>query len=218
MIQWVYESAALVFDRLVVATDDRRIHDAVKAFGGEAIMTSTMHRSGTERCGEALNIYSRRLGVSFSHVVNIQGDEPLIKKEQLLLLKECFMDRGTEIATLIRSSDDPAELQDPNVVKVVTDKSFKALYFSRSPIPYLRESRPDRTTENRFFIHIGLYGYRSEILEKIVKLSPTPLEVSESLEQLRWLEHGFHIQTRVTPYLTRGVDTPEDLEAISSMI
>ena len=218
MIQWVYEGASQVFENLVVATDDPRIYDAVEAFNGRVVMTSTTHQSGTERCAEAVKITQEETGVTFTHVVNIQGDEPLIKKEQLILLKECFEDQSTEIATLIRPSVDPAEIENPNVVKVVTDRDFRALYFSRSPIPYIRDSRQRWTEKNYYYIHLGLYGFRADILLKLVALSPSPLESAEALEQLRWMEHGFSVRTRVTHFQSMGVDTPEDLEALNSML
>jgi len=218
MIQWVYESSAQVFDQLVVATDDRRILDAVEGFNGRAVMTSPAHQSGTERCAEALKLMVKESGINYTHVINIQGDEPLIKKEQLILLKECFKDPDTEIATLIRPADDPAEIENPNVVKVVRDRLSNALYFSRSPIPFIRDSQRGWTRGNSYFVHLGLYGFRANVLSRLVKLSPGPLEAAESLEQLRWMEHGYTIRTRETPYQTMGVDTPEDLEALNSML
>jgi 3-deoxy-manno-octulosonate cytidylyltransferase (CMP-KDO synthetase) len=214
MIQWVYESAAQLFDYLVVATDDQRIFEAVEGFGGRAVITSPYHGTGTERCAEALQLVREQTGVPFTHVVNIQGDEPLIKKEQLGLLKECIQGPGTDIATLIRPIGDVAELQNPNIVKVVVNRAFKALYFSRSPIPYVRDQHQGGIATTHYYAHLGLYAYGSEVLEKLVKLPPSGLEVAESLEQLRWLEHGFGIQTAITPYHTQGVDTPEDLDTI----
>jgi len=218
MIQWVYEGASQVFENLVVATDDPRIYDAVEAFNGRVVMTSTTHQTGTERCAEAVKITQQETGTIFTHVVNIQGDEPLIKKEQLILLKECFEDQSTEIATLIRPSADPAEIENPNIVKVVKDKNSNALYFSRSPIPYIRDSRKGWTEENNYYLHLGLYGYRADVLLRLVALPPAPLEIAESLEQLRWMEHGFTVMTRVTHFQSVGVDTPEDLEALNSML
>jgi 3-deoxy-manno-octulosonate cytidylyltransferase (CMP-KDO synthetase) len=218
MIQWVYESAAQLFDQLVVATDDRRIHHAVETFGGRSVMTSPTHGSGTERCAEALRLVREQSGLSFTHVINIQGDEPLIKKEQLELLTDCLQDPGVEIATLIRPITHASELQNPNVVKVVVDKSFKALYFSRSPIPFVRDPQTEQIRAHCHYVHLGLYGFRCDVIEKLVELPPSGLEMAESLEQLRWLENGFRIQTKVTLLHTQGVDTPEDLDAIRAKL
>ena len=217
MIRWVYETASRVFPHLVVATDDRRIMAVVESFGGRALMTSANHPSGTDRCAEALHQYRDATGLSFSHVVNIQGDEPFIREEQLTLLAECIADSGSDIATLIRSLDRQADLESPHVVKVVVDKNFRALYFSRAPIPYARSGAVNNLRIPRY-AHLGLYGYRTGVLEEVVRLGPSALELSESLEQLRWLEHGYAIQTAVTPYHSRGVDTPEDLEALQAEI
>jgi 3-deoxy-manno-octulosonate cytidylyltransferase (CMP-KDO synthetase) len=215
MIQWVYEGASSLFDHLVVATDDKRIYDAVAAFGGLVQMTSSEHKSGTDRCAEAADLYEQQAGLSFSHVVNIQGDEPLIQAEQLQTLMECIQTPGTGIATLIRPLEAELELKNPNVVKVVVDQSFRALYFSRAPIPFVRRSSEERLPDKiPFYSHIGLYAFRREILEEVVKLPPSALELAESLEQLRWMENGITIRTAVTHLPSLGVDTPEDLELI----
>jgi 3-deoxy-manno-octulosonate cytidylyltransferase (CMP-KDO synthetase) len=218
MIQWVYEGAAKVFKNLVVATDDLRIHEAVESFGGLAVMTSPDHQSGTERCAEALSNFSGESGRDFSHVVNIQGDEPLIKKQQLRLLMDCLSEGDTEIATLIRPTRDNDEVLNPNAVKVVLDTESNALYFSRSPIPHIRDPQQGWIKSHSYFIHLGIYGFRADVLEALVRLDPTPLEIAESLEQLRWLGHGFTIRTRETRDQARGVDTPEDLEALNAML
>jgi 3-deoxy-manno-octulosonate cytidylyltransferase (CMP-KDO synthetase) len=215
MIQWVYEGASALFDHLLVATDDQRIYDAVKDFGGFVQMTSSLHKSGTDRCAEAASLYEQQRGLTFSHVVNIQGDEPLIQAEQLQTLIDCIQTPGTEIATLIRPLEAKEDLENPNVVKVVVDRSFRALYFSRAPIPFVRSSGLEQETANLpFYTHIGLYAFRREILEKVVTLAPSTLEQAESLEQLRWMEHGITIRTAVTQLPSLGVDTPEDLEHI----
>ena len=215
MIQWVYERASSLFEHLLVATDDQRIYDAVERFGGLVHMTSPVHSSGTERCAEAALVYEQQTGLSFSHVVNIQGDEPLIQPEQLQTLIDCIQTPGTGIATLIRPLEAEEELENPNVVKVVVDQSFRALYFSRAPIPFVRSSGLDQETENLpFYTHIGLYAFRREVLEQVVTLPPSALEQAESLEQLRWMEHGITIRTAVTQLPSLGVDTPEDLENI----
>jgi len=215
MIQWVYERASTLFEHLLVATDDQRIQDAVEGFGGMVQMTSSSHNSGTDRCAEAAELYERQTGLNFNHVVNIQGDEPMIRQEQLQSLMDCFHLPGTSIATLISQVDDSKELQNPNVVKVVVDQSFRALYFSRAPIPFIRNSEAAGEVKHIiFYKHIGLYAFRREVLERLVKLSPSNLEMAESLEQLRWMEHGFTIRTAVTSFPSQGVDTPEDLERL----
>jgi 3-deoxy-manno-octulosonate cytidylyltransferase (CMP-KDO synthetase) len=215
MIQWVYERASSLFEHLLVATDDQRIHDAVEGFGGKVQMTSSSHTSGTDRSAEAAGLYEKQTGLSFSHVVNIQGDEPLIRQEQLQTLMDCFQLPGTSIATLISQMDESEELQDPNVVKVVVDQSFRALYFSRAPIPFIRNSETTGDVKHiRFYKHIGLYAFRREVLDRVVHLTPSDLEMAESLEQLRWMEHGFTIRTAVTSLPSLGVDTPEDLERL----
>lgn len=215
MIQWVYERASSLFEHLLVATDDERIRQAVQKFGGKVLMTSPEHSSGTERCAEAAELYEQEIGMHFSHVVNIQGDEPLIQVEQLQTLISCFQTPGTGIATLIRQLTNKEELNNPNVVKVVVDQSFRALYFSRAPIPYVRPNKNEGDSGYiPYYTHIGLYAFQREILEQMVQLSPSALEVAESLEQLRWMEHGITIRTAVTNLPSIGVDTPEDLERI----
>lgn len=217
MIQWVYETASQVFQHLAVATDDLRISKAVEAFGGKAIMTSTSHPSGSDRCAEALQLITGASGSSFTHVVNIQGDEPMLQQEQLSLLRECVLESEADIATLIRPLEDPSDLTSPHVVKVVVDSRFKALYFSRAPIPFQRDTK-NPSTGIPMYAHLGLYAFRTEVLEKVVALPPSPLELTESLEQLRWLEHGYSIQTAITRSHARGVDTPEDLERLGSIL
>lgn len=218
MIQWVYEGVSTLFDHLLVATDDQRIYDAVKHFGGQAQMTSPEHKSGTERCAEAVELYEQHTGLRFGYVVNIQGDEPLIQPEQVQTLIDCIKAPGGGIATLIRPVEDMEELGNPNIVKVVVDRSFRALYFSRSPIPFVRDSKAEETLEKQqFYSHIGLYAFSREILEEVVKLPSTALEQAESLEQLRWMEHGIPIRTAVTQLRSIGVDTPEDLEHIRKL-
>jgi len=215
MIQWVYESASTLFEHLLVATDDARIYDAVLAFGGRVVMTSAEHSSGTERCAEAASLYEKESGLLFKYVVNIQGDEPLIQSGQLKILQDCIKLPDTPIATLIRPLNSMEEYENPNVVKVVVDLDFKALYFSRSPIPRVRDASASREPGGpEFYTHIGLYAFRREVLEKLVNLSPTHLEQAESLEQLRWMEHGISIRTSLTSLPSLGVDTPEDLEKI----
>lgn len=211
VIQRVYEQVAGVLDEAVVATDDERIYEAVKAFGGKVEMTSTAHRSGTDRCYEA---YCKQ-GTTYDVVVNVQGDEPFIRPEQLLALKACFDDPATEIATLVKpfvAEDGVAALENPNSPKVVLDGSNRALYFSRSVIPYLRNvPREEWLTQHTFYKHIGIYAFRAEVLKAVTALPQSSLELAESLEQLRWLENGYKIGVGITSTETIGIDTPEDL-------
>ncbi|PID92098.1 MAG: 3-deoxy-manno-octulosonate cytidylyltransferase [Bacteroidetes bacterium] len=218
MIQWVYEAAAKVLDQVVVATDDERIFKAVEGFGGKAVMTGTDHSSGTERCAEACRILRKQHTASFSHVINIQGDEPLLQGAQLNDLMSCFEDEDCKIATLLHPLKDEG-IHNPNRVKVVTDHQMRALYFSRSPIPFLRDIPPEEWARHQLHDqHLGLYAFRAGVLEELVRLPPCKLEQAESLEQLRWLYNGYRIQTKTCQSLSRGVDTPEDLEAVAETI
>lgn len=212
VIQRVYEQVAGVLDDAVVATDDRRIYDAVLAFGGKAEMTSTEHRSGTDRCWEAY----RKQGGAYDVVVNVQGDEPFIRPAQLEALKRCFDDSETQIATLVKpfaENDGLEALENPNSPKVVLDGRSRALYFSRSVIPYLRGvDRTEWLRRHTYYKHIGIYAFRTEVLREVTALPQSPLELAESLEQLRWLENGYRIGVGITNFDTVGIDTPEDLE------
>lgn len=219
MIQWVYERASAELSDVIVATDDQRIKKAVQGFGGQAVMTSSRHNTGTERCAEALELYQQKKDLSFSHVINIQGDEPLLQPEHLSALKDCFSIEQTQIATLIQAMSHPEELANPNVVKVAVDIKFRALYFSRSPLPYIRETKEkEKKEKHTFYTHIGLYAFRAELLRDLVRLPASPLEQAESLEQLRWLENGYSIQTALSNQAAIGVDTPEDLAKIARLI
>lgn len=204
MIQRVYEQTtqASRITKAVVATDDPRIFDHVKKFGGDVVMTSPDHVSGTDRCFEALSKQSEK----FDYVINIQGDEPFISPKQIDLLGN-LLDGNTELATLAKKITDDETLGNPNVVKLVKSVHNEALYFSRFTIPYLRNK-----VDHTFFKHIGMYAYRADILDKITKLSVSSLEKAESLEQLRWLENGYRIKVAETEQETIGIDTPEDLE------
>ena len=212
MIQRVYEQVKRSIQDVYVATDDDRILEAVEYFGGKAIMTSTSHRSGTDRCNEAYN----KIGQTFDVVLNIQGDEPFIFPEQIDLLKACFTDDTVEIATLVKPFDQKSELtalENPSTPKVVLSQKSEAIYFSRSIIPFLRDvDRKDWCTKHVFYKHIGIYGYRTDILNEITQLSPSILEQAESLEQLRWIENGYKIKVGITNHETIGIDTPHDLE------
>ncbi len=210
MIQWVYENVAKALENVWVATDDIRILKAVQHFGGNAIETLSTHQSGTDRCAEAARKLSSRF--EFDVVINVQGDEPFIRTEQIELLKSCFED-DAEIATLIKKIDSTEELFNPNRPKVVVDNSKNALYFSRSPIPFVRGKEKENWLKNStHWAHIGMYAYKAEILQKITKLSQGKLELTESLEQLRWLENGIKIRTAETFHQSIGIDTPEDLK------
>ncbi len=212
MIERVYRQASKALDEVIVATDDSRIADAVEAFGGRAIMTSPQHKSGTDRCYEAYCTSGSQADV----VINIQGDEPFIAPQQIISLRECFAQPDTEIATLVRRFDPSAgwdALFDPNTPKVVLDNAGNALYFSRSIIPYVRNHPWQEWIDHaQFHTHVGLYAYRADVLAKIVKLPQSPLEIAESLEQLRWLQAGYKIRTAVTSHPSIGIDTPADLE------
>ena len=215
MVQRVFEQASKALEHVVVATDDQRIYDAVLAFGGKVVMTSDKHPSGTDRCAEAVLKYERDYNQSVDVVINIQGDEPFIAERQIKLLAGLFADSQVQIATLIKPVDNEQTLFNPNKPKVVVDKNGKALLFSRQTIPHIRGSEPkDWLAKHAFFQHIGMYGYRKDTLLEITKLAKSSLETAESLEQLRWLENGYPIQTAVTSDEGLSVDTPEDLEQI----
>ena len=216
MIRRVYEQAskAQALSAVLVATDDQRIFDEVESFGGRVVMTSPDHGSGTERCLEAVE----QLNEKYDVVVNIQGDEPYIRPEQIDLILSCFHNENTEIATLIKLIDDKSVLTDPNKVKVVVDEEDFGIYFSRQCIPYLRGVDQDQWNEEfNFYKHIGMYAYRYPILKEICELKPSRLERAESLEQLRWIENGYCIRTAITEDEALSVDTPEDLEKLNQM-
>ena len=213
MIQRVYEQVKDVLDSVCVATDDIRIENAVKAFGGQVVMTSDQHRSGTDRCYEAY----QKIGEGYDVIVNIQGDEPFIHPEQIQTIKTCFADANTQIATLVkpfRSDDDfESTLFNPNSPKVVLNKNNEAMYFSRSIIPYIQGKKDTEWLPSQtVYKHIGLYAYRAQVLKEITQLPQSALELAESLEQLRWLENGYKIKVGITEQETIGIDTPEDME------
>lgn len=215
MIQRVYEQAkkSKLLDEVFVATDDERIFDEIKKNNGNVVMTSDQHRSGTDRCAEAV----KKVPGNWSAVINIQGDEPFIQPEQIDLLAELFKNPSVQIGTLVKKLIHPEDLDNPNTIKVVLDYNSNGIYFSRSPIPFLRGIEKNKWPENYTFLkHIGIYGYRTEILEKLTRLSPGKLEIAESLEQLRWLENGYSIRTAFTEMETVSIDSPEDLKKITS--
>lgn len=206
IIQHVYERSKEALEKVMVATDDARIYDEVTGFGGVAVMTSTHHQSGTDRVYEALELSGQHPDI----VINIQGDEPFVSPTLLKELSLCFSNPSVDIATAIfpyPSTTSIAELSNPNQVKVVTSSDGFALYFSRSPIPFRRSEY-----STTYFRHVGLYAFRSEVLRAVSALPMSPLEKSEGLEQLRWLQAGYRIKTIETQELSIGIDTPEDLE------
>ena len=213
MIQRVYEQVLSTVDDLHVATDDERIMEAVKSFDGKVILTSENHNSGTDRCYEA----SRKIGGDFDVVINIQGDEPFIKPEQIELLKNCFSETDTQIVTLVKPFDKGGNFEqtlfNPNTPKVILNNRSEAIYFSRSIIPYIRgKEYTEWLNTHTFYKHIGLYAYRTGILKEITSLPQSSLEIAESLEQLRWIQNGYRIKVAVTNQETIGIDTPEDME------
>jgi 3-deoxy-manno-octulosonate cytidylyltransferase (CMP-KDO synthetase) len=212
MIQRVYERVSSEIQDVYVATDDERIALEVERFGGKCVITSPLHTSGTDRCYEAFT----KINGSFDVVINVQGDEPFIHPEQISLLKNCFDDPKTEIATLVKpySHDDIVDnLATPNTPKVVISKDNYALYFSRSIIPYKRGTdRHIWLQSHTYYKHIGIYAYKHATLKELTQLEPSSLEKAESLEQLRWLENGYRIKVAITEHETFGIDTPDDLE------
>lgn len=213
MIQRVYEQASKAIDEVWVATDDQRIVEAVKSFGGNVVMTSLDHQSGTDRCAEAVLKASEITGKTYDIVINVQGDEPFMQPHEIELIKECFINSpDTEIATLIQPILKNEDIFRSDVVKVVLDNELNAIYFSRSPVPYIVKTDESKWLKSYpFYGHVGLYAYRNAVLQQLAKLNEGLLEKVESLEQLRWLENGFKIKTNVTDSDNFGIDTPEDL-------
>lgn len=234
MIQRVYEQARKALDKVVVATDDERIADCVRNFGGEVVMTRADHKCGTDRCLEAackIGVVAKPLdeasldGASLDEVVviNIQGDEPFIQPEQIEAIRSCFDRPGTDIATLVKpftENDTLEALENPNSPKVVfCHETGDAILFSRSVIPYLRGiDRQDWLRQHKHYRHIGMYAYRAEVLREITTLPQSPLELAESLEQLRWLENGYKIRVAVCETMSIGIDTPEDLQKAEAFL
>ena len=213
VIEWVYEgiTGTGVVDEVLVATDDERIAKAVNDFGGNYIMTRSNHRSGTERCCEAMEKLAAT-GKMYDVVINVQGDEPFVDKKQIATLTETFTNGTTQIATLAKKIESSDELFSPNNVKVVIDKQGKALLFSRQSLPYQRDIEPAQwVTTHTYYKHIGIYAYRSEVLSQIARLEEEPIELCEKLEQLRWMANGYRIDVRITDCENIGIDTPEDL-------
>ena len=212
VIQRVYERVTSVIPNAVVATDDQRIFAAVESFGGKVVMTSENHKSGTDRCWEAY----QKQGEEYDVVINVQGDEPFIAESQLRAIMACFEDEATDIATLVKpfvEEDGLAALKNPKSPKVVLDNASRAIYFSRSVIPYLRGvAEEEWLAKHTFYKHIGMYAFRRKALSEVTSLPQSTLELAESLEQLRWLENGYKLGVGITNVETVGIDTPEDLE------
>lgn len=219
MVVRVVEAARRVFSNVCVATDDERILKAVEEAGYEAVMTSQSHNSGTDRCLEALEKYCRKCGKNFEVVVNVQGDEPYIRPEQLKALAECFKSPEVDIATIVKRALTVDEVTDPNRPKVVIDSAMNALYFSRSVIPFYRGGAltDDVVREKKYWLHVGLYGYKADVLKKICTLPESFLEKTEKLEQLRWLENGFKIRAAESEGESYSIDTQADLDRINKM-
>lgn len=209
VIQHVYEKVAAVLEAAYVATDDERIYDVVKSFGGQVVMTRTDHKSGTDRIEEAIE----KIGGEWDVVVNVQGDEPFVAKRQLDTICHCFDDPTTQIATLGKPFESMEAVQNPNSPKIVVDNMGFAMYFSRSVIPYVRgKEKSSWLTHYPFLKHLGIYAYRKDVLRQVTQLPQSSLEIAESLEQLRWLQNGFKIKVGTTDVETVGIDTPQDLE------
>jgi len=212
MIRRVYEQAKLALENVYVATDDTRIFNEVMSFGGNVVMTSADHQSGTDRCNEACS----KTGKVFDVVINIQGDEPFIQPSQIETLKNCFIDDSIQIATLVKpftQKDGFEALFNPNSPKVVLNNKDEAIYFSRSIIPYIRNTHHSEWLNKcLFYKHIGMYAYRVNVLNEITRLEVSGLERAESLEQLRWIENGYKIKVGFTDVETIGIDTPEDMD------
>ncbi|MDR2848468.1 MAG: 3-deoxy-manno-octulosonate cytidylyltransferase [Bacteroidales bacterium] len=213
MIEWVYRRAVKVFPHTAVATDDERIANEVKHFGGTVVMTSPAHATGTDRCAEALLKLQQLYGETADVVVNIQGDEPFVDAGLLLQLANCFEDDTVDIATAVRKITDEHELFNPNCVKAVVSATGRAMYFSRSTIPHLRGTEQSEwLSRHDFYLHLGLYAYRADVLAQLTQLPPSTLEKAESLEQNRWLENDYRIKVIPTKAGSFSIDTPEDLQ------
>lgn len=210
MLRRVYEQAkkSKLLDQVIVATDDERIRDHVFSFGGQAQMTSIQHQSGTDRCAEVA------LSNPGSDVfINIQGDEPFIDPTQIDLLCRCFEKPAVNLATLVKKINSYSELVNNNTPKVIFNNNLEAVYFSRTPVPFLRGHEPETwLNHHHYYKHIGIYGYRNETLKQITALPLSALEQAEALEQLRWIENGLRIKIAITDVESIAIDTPEDLE------
>lgn len=217
MIQRVFEQAskAASLESIYIATDDKRIYDHVRRFTKQVVMTDEDHPNGTSRCQEAVDLITSGDPTTFDNVINIQGDEPYINPEQIDSLSALMLAKGVDIGTLAKKINSTDNLFNPNVVKVIFGADNKAHYFSRQPIPYLRDvDQQNWISQHNYYKHIGIYGYRTSVLKAIVKLLPSPLEQAEKLEQLRWLENGFNIFVKPTEFESVAIDSPEDLKKL----
>jgi 3-deoxy-manno-octulosonate cytidylyltransferase (CMP-KDO synthetase) len=216
MINRVYEQAQKAFEYVCVATDDERIYNHVVSFGGKAVMTSRKHHSGTDRCNEAYSILTTSNKVKpFDVIINVQGDEPLIDPSLLIELESAFKEPETMIATMAKRISDISELTNDNIPKLILDKNHNAIYFSRTPIPFIRDINENEWLSKYHFLkHIGLYAFRPKILQQVCDMAPSPLEISEKLEQLRWIENGLKIKVVETNYETIAVDSPSDVKKV----
>jgi 3-deoxy-manno-octulosonate cytidylyltransferase (CMP-KDO synthetase) len=204
--------------KVVVATDDPRIFDHVKGFGGNVVLSRENHLNGTSRCLEALEILDIAEELPIEAVINVQGDEPGIQPEQIEQIVSLLNQPTVSIATLVKKIESEETLFNPNVVKVIIGEDYHAIYFSRQAIPFIRGLKQSEwINNNTYYKHIGIYGYKSEALKQIIKLSPGKLEQAENLEQLRWLENGLSIHTQITEYESVGIDTPEDLQKLTNI-
>jgi len=217
MIQRVYEQAckSKLLSKVVVATDDINIEQHVKSFGGNVVMTSDQHQSGTDRCFEAITKVSSTADV----VINIQGDEPFIHPEQIDLVASCFADPKVQIATLVKKLTEMDDLVSNTIMKVIMNKNKEAIYFSRQAIPYIRgKEQNDWLNHFTYYKHIGIYAYTVSTLKEITSLEQSSLELAESLEQLRWIENGYKIKIEVTDFESVSVDAPEDLKKLQKYL
>ena len=217
MIRRVYEQAkkASALNDVVVATDDDRIESHIKEFGGNVVRTDASHQSGTDRCFEAIGKFRSSADV----VINIQGDEPFIHPEQINLVASCFKEAETQIATLVKKIVTEDELFSQNTPKVILNNNMEAIYFSRQTIPHIRgRAQSEWLDAYKFYKHIGIYAYRSNILKEITALNQSSLELAESLEQLRWIENGYKLKVKVTDFESIAVDVPDDLKKLSRFL
>jgi len=215
MIQRVYERSSSVISHLIVATDDDRIAQEVKRFNGNVVLTSNKHNTGTDRCAEALLLYQKETGINFDIVINIQGDEPFIHKEHLEKVISNFTIESTQISTLVKRISSNEDIFNANLPKVLINVENMAIYFSRSPVPYIRDfEKKEWHLKHTFFKHIGIYGYKADVLCEITMLKQSGLEIAESLEQNRWIENGYKIRVSETEKVNFSIDTQDDLKKL----
>ena len=213
MIRNVYERVSEIIDNVIIATDDYRIENEAKSFNANYVMTSKHHKSGTDRCAEALLNYEKLTNKKFDAVINIQGDEPFIEAEHITKVLNIIQKKETQIASLVKKIDTNEDIFNPDKPKVVINKNNGAIYFSRSPIPYIRDTKKeDWHKRHTFYKHIGIYAYKCNVLSEITKLKQSSLEVAESLEQNRWIENNYTITIDYTELESLSIDTKEDLK------